>query len=199
MPTTESPMRARSRRRLCEAVTQLLDDRDPTDVTITDVVREAGLTRPTFYAIWDGLPAAFAEAAVERLNEAFDGVVLGRFDEVPDREGLNEVLRTIMVRLQPHAGFYAKVLTGPSAFVVQRAMVERVCTRIRWSTAVREVLAAGPVGGQVAAEAIAAAIMWIITRWLEDHPGAPLEDVVDLLGGTVWAMIDGGLGASAAG
>lgn len=198
MPT-ESPMRARSRRRLCEAVTQLLDDRDPGEVTITDVVREAGLTRPTFYAIWDTLPAAFAEAAVDRLNEAFDGVVLGRFDEVPDREGLDEVLRTIMVRLQPHAGFYAKVLTGPSAFVVQRAMVERVCTRIRWSTAVSEVLAAGPVGGQVAAESIAAAIMWIITRWLEDHPGAPLEDVVDLLGGTVWAMIDGGLGASAAG
>ena len=57
---------SRSRDKLRAAAAVLLDQRDPVDITITDLANEAGVSRPTFYAVYGDLSEAWADAAVLR-------------------------------------------------------------------------------------------------------------------------------------
>lgn len=187
---------ARSQALLLAAVTELLDSSaDAERVTITNIVTAAGVTRPTFYAVFDDLPSAFAAAALARLEAAFAG--LGVDPETPAdarSERMRAAFEGILGRLAEHADFFARIMRGPGGPLVQARIVEFLAGRIRQSSPVSRALAGGPLPIEMSSEAIAAGVVWTMTRWVERSPRTPVAEAAVLLRDYIEASVVGGLG-----
>lgn len=187
----------RSRDKLRAAAVVLLDQREPADVTITDLVNEAGVSRPTFYAVYRDLSEAWADAAVLRLEEAFDGI-----DPASDGFGTGDIGRILEVigvaveKLEPHVDFMHRVLTGPGGPEVLRQSIDYLAGRILAAPTLGGSLAAGPLAPETAARAIAASVAWTAVQWASDPDRGPLGDLVSDLGVLLVRGVDGGLGAA---
>lgn len=187
----------RSRDKLRAAAVVLLDQREPADVTITDLVNEAGVSRPTFYAVYRDLSEAWADAAVLRLEEAFDGI-----DPASDGFGTGDIGRILEVigvaveKLEPHVDFMHRVLTGPGGPEVLRQSIDYLAGRILAAPTLGGSLAAGPLTPETAARAIAASVAWTAVQWASDPDRGPLGDLVSDLGVLLVRGVDGGLGAA---
>lgn len=190
---------SRSRARLLAAVTESLDSGADADrVTITDIVTKAGLTRPTFYVVFDDLPSAFAAAALARLDEAFTG--LGVDPDVAAEyrsEQMLSAFMAILARLSEHAEFFARVLRGPGGPVVQERIVGFVAARVRESSPVSQALTGGKLPIEVSSFAIAAGVVWTMTRWMNEEARRPVAEVAVQLRDLVEASVFGGLGGTA--
>lgn len=199
MRKIQSPSRpaSRSRDKLRAAAVVLLDQRGPADVTITDLVNEAGVSRPTFYAVYRDLSEAWADAAVLRLEEAFDGIA-------PASDGFGtgdigrilEVIGVAVEKLEPHVDFMHRVLTGPGGPEVLRQSIDYLAGRILAAPTLGGSLAAGPLAPETAARAIAASVAWTAVQWASDPGRGPLGDLVSDLGVLMVRGVDGGLGAA---
>ncbi|MBE6475323.1 MAG: TetR/AcrR family transcriptional regulator [Actinomyces succiniciruminis] len=193
--TASSPQ---SRQRLVIAATALLDERDPAEITITDVVKRAGLTRPTFYASFPDLPGAFAAAAVARLEDVFAAAPPAAAARQADAEELAATFRQLLTRMQPHAEFFLRVLNGPGGPATEAAIIQYLAERLRSSSPATAALAAGPLPLQVSSEAIAAGVTWTMRRWLADPHAPGVEAASGLLRDLVLRMTTPGLGGRAA-
>ncbi|WP_295629668.1 TetR family transcriptional regulator [uncultured Corynebacterium sp.] len=200
MRKIQSPVRAssRSRDKLRAAAAALLDERDPADVTVTDLVAAAGVSRPTFYAAYDDLPAAWADAASLRLEEAFGDVdptdvdvASGDVDDVPG------AIEQVVDRLEPHITFFRRALTGPGGAAILRQSIDFLAGRILAVRPLGSLLDDGPLAAGVAAQAVAASVVWTAARWAAEHDDArgTRDDLVRDLGVILIGAIDGGLGA----
>ncbi|WP_448852871.1 TetR/AcrR family transcriptional regulator [Corynebacterium sp. 335C] len=201
MRKDQSPARtgSRSRGRLREATTALLDERDAADITVTDVVAAAGVTRPTFYAAYPDLGEVFADAALHRLIEAFAGVDPDDGILEPGADGvIRPGIRTALERLEPHVGFFSRVLRGPSGIEVLRRSIDYVAARILVGPTLGGVLGRGPVPGPVAAHALAAGAVWAAYDWSTSEERRPLEQLADDIGVLLHRSVVGGLGDGAA-
>lgn len=169
MRKESSPARAshRSRRLLRQAVTGLLDAREPGGITITDIVAEAGVSRPTFYAAYPDLGAAFTDAAMTRLADAFSGVNPDVSLFEPGTPGvINPSIRHALGNLEPHAEFFARVLGGPSGVRIIGAVIDYVAARIVRGSVLGPALEGGPLTLPVAAHALAAGAVWATADWV---------------------------------
>lgn len=163
------PRSARSREALVEAMTQLLDERELAAITITDLVAQAAVTRPTFYQHFGDLPALARAAALVRLD--------AMFPDEPQPAGLTPeeeydctemVTRTILAQLRHHAGFYRRVIHGAGAFELFDDFVALLETHI---------LTGSPVGPRIGgalqlgpadrATILSGGVTWLIMRWLD--------------------------------
>lgn len=189
---------SKSRIRLLTAVTELLDSGTDTErVTITDVVSAAGMTRPTFYAIFDDLPAAFAASALDRLDTAFSG--LGVDPDVSSEarsEQMRSAFEAILHRLSTHSDFFARVLRGPGGPIVQKRIVDYVAERLRESSPVSRALAIGRLPLEMSSAAIAAGVVWTMIRWMDDEDRRPVPEIAVQLRDFVETSVFGGLGRS---
>lgn len=187
---------SRSRALLLAAVTEVLDSGTDADrVTITDIVTSAGLTRPTFYVVFDDLPSAFAAAALARLEGAFNGLGVDPAIATDSRsEQMLSAFTAILSRLSEHAEFFARVLRGPGGPIVQERIVEFVAARVRESSPVSQALAGGRLPVEVSATAIAAGVVWTMMRWIDEQPRRPVADVAVQLRDLVETSVFGGLG-----
>lgn len=167
---TEDPRWTRSRSAQLAAITTLLDS--GALPSVTDVVAEAGVSRPTFYQHFGDLPSAYAEAALERIQGEFD-----RFS-APDPEGeleldaLLNVITALVAHLLEHRTFYCSILNESGARVVSDRVVEFIANRI---------IDISPLGAPIRADrddeaddqitTLAAGIFWLISHWLlSDEP-----------------------------
>lgn len=183
-----------ARDRLLDAVTALLDEHDPSEITITEVVARAGVTRPTFYAIFTDLPTAYAEAAVARIVAALPAspVPAGAEDDRP------ELLRSNIVRalehIEPHAPFFRRVLLGHGGHQVQSRITEHLAAEFRTRTPVSAALSHGPLPLDVSSTAVAAAVSWMMLSWFTDPQRAPVEELAGTLRDLIHHIVVGGLG-----
>ena len=185
----------KSHDRLLAAITELLDTRTVTDkITITDIVSAAGLTRPTFYAVFDDLPSAFAASALARLKEAFDGMTVDPSTDSATRSKLMQTaFATILHRLSEHADFFARVLQGPGGPQVHSQIIKFIAARIRESSPVAPALATGILPAEMTSSAIAAGVVWTMIRWMDADPRPAVEHVAKQLQLFVEASVFGGL------
>ncbi|WP_345470824.1 hypothetical protein QMQ05_13530 [Glutamicibacter ectropisis] len=183
----------KSRIRLLTAVTQLLDSgAETTKITITDVVTTAGLTRPTFYATFDDLPAAFAAAALARLEDAFTG--LTNDPTIPRHQQMRENFTVILMRLAEHSDFFACVLRGPGSILVQERVVEFVTSRLQAHSPLSTALAAGALPLEMTSSALAAGVTWTVIRWLDQDPQVTVPELAAQLSEYLESAVLSGLG-----
>lgn len=190
----KSSASSQSIRRLRIATLRLLDEHGPSSVSITDVVREAGVTRPTFYAAFGDLPTAFADAASSRLDEAFDGLtVAADVSETERAEAMAAAFLEILNRLEPHSEFYSRVLHGPGGMQVHAEIVGFVAGRLREHSRVSAMLMKGTIPASVTSSALAAGITWTITTWLSAQNRSPAEELAVLLRDLIIGAVTEGL------
>lgn len=163
------PRFARSREALVEAMTRLLDERDLAAISITDLVGQAEVTRPTFYQHFSDLSALARAAALVRLDAMFpaepDPPALSPEEEFCHTQ---TTVGAILDQLQHHAGFYRRVIRGAGGFELFDDFVALLETRI---------LADSPFGprieGSLALDPrdrvtiLSGGVTWLIMRWLD--------------------------------
>lgn len=189
--------RTRSHGKLRRAAAALLDERDPAGITVTDLVKAAGVSRPTFYATYEDLSDAWADAAVLRLEEAFRG-----FDPFVDGPGgddpaeLAAVIGVVVRRLEPHVTFMRRIVEGPGGAMVLHRAISFLAERIAVAPGLRAGLAAGPLAPATAATAVAAALVWTAVTWAYDDERGPVAKLSEDLNILLSKFFDGGLGGA---
>lgn len=187
-PTTSSCAR------LVAAATALLDEREPGDITITDVVKAALLTRPTFYASVGDLPTVFAEAAVARISDALRGQATGEVDPGERAYAMTSAITHILEGIVDHAEFFRRVLTGHGGHIVQARIVDLLAEEIRTNTPISAALARGPVPVAMSSRALAASVAWTMLDWFTDVDRRSVPELTEILRDLVHLSVVGGLG-----
>lgn len=157
----------RSRAALVAAVVELLDEgNDAAQLSITDIVGRAGVSRPTFYKHFDDTAALIREAALRRLQAAFERIPsLG--DDPSWPMFVRGTLRALLHELAADAPFYRAALET-SFGLLTGDVITYLATRLLESSPLGPVIRRrpGPDTPQDRAEFLAAGAMWHVTRWL---------------------------------
>ncbi len=181
-----NPMAVRSREALLNAATDLLGDLDASEITVTDVTKAAGVSRPTFYEHAGDLASLFSDAGLAKLNALAAPVVaqlrttLESGADTSDAP-IEAALHELIARLQEDGEFFSRVEEGPGGHAIHQGAIEstiellQAVPTLQWhnhdDTAVWQFLAAGT--------------MWIITRHLEAYCADPnnpaLQPVANLM------------------
>lgn len=106
-----------SRDALLAAAWKLVAEHPVSELSITQVAAEAGVSRPTFYQHFSDVPALAAECKRE-MQEVFT-----RIDDDlqrDDREYLRELLRTYVQAEYEFRAFARNAVNGPSGLIIAR-------------------------------------------------------------------------------
>lgn len=164
----DDPRATRSKRALLTAATELLDAHDFDELSITQLVTAAGVTRPTFYQHFADLSELASAAAIARLDAEFARHEPGSADAAGEGlERLELVVRELLVHLAEHRDFYHRVLNGTRSSAATNAAVELVVRRILE----RSPLAAARSGRDSeevrdSVVILSGGIVWLLSNWL---------------------------------
>lgn len=110
------PRFLRTRHRLSEAAFSLAERQDITSVTVSQIAREAGIDRSTFYLHYASKTAfldALGEALLREFTEA--GLVFESHKVLPDKDALPKNLPNIFWITSKHPAFYRQLLNGSAS------------------------------------------------------------------------------------
>lgn len=164
--TDIDPRALRSRAALVDAMIDALDEgTTPSAISITDIVKRAGVSRPTFYQHFGDMPSLVHAAALDRLRGAFELVPEASADA--EWAAYSHAATTILLgHLLEHSTFYLSVLhdTGltPVSDIIE-VLSERFLDVAPFSPAIRS----DPENARERAEFLAAGITWSVVRWLD--------------------------------
>lgn len=166
--TSEDPRWTRSRAALIASITELMDA--GATPSITDVVTRAGVSRPTFYQHFGALPPAFSAAALERLESQF-ALIAVPMDGSVDEKFTTRAVSGLLEHLRDHRDFYLAVLADATERGFTDSTVAFLADRIIYESPFGTALRADAdenTGDRITA--LAAGLMWLITRWLYEEP-----------------------------
>jgi AcrR family transcriptional regulator len=128
------------RARLLEAVTRVVADRGYAAATVTDIVRAAGVSRSTFYELFEGKEACFLEAyrhGVAVLHDRVREAVLAAGADgwrAQLRAGVRAYLRTVGADAPFARAFILElVVAGPAALDAHQEAMRQFAERYRAS------------------------------------------------------------------
>ena len=145
----ESPLDPRaqkSRESLIRVMIDALDD-DPQPPSVSELVRRAGASRPTFYQHFGDIPTLMHAAAMERLEEAF--AMLPKQASDPSNATPNphtwtrfaaENFTALFTHLSENRAFYLAVLDGPSGRAAESELTRFLAGRMLGFVALRDAL-----------------------------------------------------------
>jgi AcrR family transcriptional regulator len=111
----------RTRAALLDAGAALVDERDPDQISMTDIAARAGVSRQVIYAHFADRDHVLAEAAIGRMRQviaqAEDGPTRLPVDGSPPR-----TLTALMGHLLDNRAFYQRLLTGRTGVVVREEL-----------------------------------------------------------------------------
>lgn len=181
-----NPRAERSRTALIEAMTRALDAHElGSALSVAEISRAAGVSRPTLYQHFGDLPNLMRAAAMVRLVALFDTVPQPEPDSgVSWREASVTALRALLTELEYRREFYLAVLDSTAAGDVREDVIEFLATRIVDVTALGPVMKdAEPTEEDVHEKALflAAGALWRTERWLRDDKSEPANQLADRL------------------
>lgn len=180
MKTTErceDPRFQRTLEALIESVTRLIEAEGLSSLSITRVVAEAGVSRPTFYQHAPDVMALARRAALLRLDAAMsdkpalDDPAGASFPLMCQQ--IEEHLCPLLQHLATHRRFYREVLDHASSPDLYSAIVELLASRMQLEPFERLGAASG-VSFETLARVLSGGLMWHVVRWLKDAP-EPLD------------------------
>ncbi|MCA1508654.1 TetR/AcrR family transcriptional regulator [Bradyrhizobium sp. NBAIM02] len=167
------PRFQRSRQSIITTVAELVDAFPIGEITITQVVEEAGVTRPTFYQHFADIPAAVRAAALIRLASALPKPEAA----VPPEQVTAKYFRSrIIARMTPvlrhlsaNKVFYLRVLESAANFSFFDEIVTMLTNVMLREPLERAARATGSSGSDVST-VIAGGMMWLTIEWLRTEP-----------------------------
>ena len=165
------PRMVRSRAALVIAMTELLDQRGVEDITITDVVRQAGVTRPTFYQHFADILGIARAACFFRLEAAFppENSHAEADTNKSAQELLTEVTRdttAILKHMKERRDFYGRVLRGAGSVELFESLVQFLEQRLISDPAMK-IQSSVAITPADRARILAGGVVWMVTRWLD--------------------------------
>lgn len=160
------PRPARSRAALIKAATEALNTGAPENLSITTLVKNARVSRPTFYQHFTDLHDLVHTAALTKLSAAFD-TLLPADPTASVAIFTSEVSTNLLKQLQADATFYRNVLeiSGNSSLVAE--LINFLSYRFLSRPAVAERFTAKtPDLTSDYAQFVAAGVAWLAVRWL---------------------------------
>ena len=160
------PRPARSRAALIDAATEALGTSDPSNLSITTLVKTAGVSRPTFYQHFTDVHELIHAAALTKLSAAFD-TLLPADPTASVAVFTSEVSTNLLKQLQVDADFYRNVLaiSGNSSLVAE--LIDFLSHRFLSRPAVAERFTTkNPDFTSNYAQFVAAGVAWLAVRWL---------------------------------
>jgi len=172
------PRAERTRARLREALLAACAERPLEEVSVSALVRRAGLGRATFYLHYEDLQALAVDACAEVVRDAVDALHAWR--GTPDPAAPPPALAAFFAGVTLHAALYRSLLrpggSGPLGELMNRQLRERSRTE-------REL--AGAPHANLIATAVAATFAGLLADWLHDLvPGSPEE-----IAAQVWRLL----------
>lgn len=164
---TLDPRPARTRTALIEATINTLSTTKPGSLSITDLVKAAGVSRPTFYQHFTDVNTLIHAAALEKLEAIFNSLLE---TETADSLPLftSAVSTSLLTQLQNDAVFFRNVLetSGNSALVQE--LVTFLTHRLLSRPVIAELITAKaePLTSDYA-QFVAAGAAWLTVRWLK--------------------------------
>jgi len=135
-PSLREAQKELTRRRIVEALTELISEEHPLEVSMAAVAKRAGIAEPTLYRHFATKRDLFAALASDRYDRVADGIA------PPDAEALARALPTVYARAATMESTVRWLLAAPDPAGVPRPNVERRLAVLRTSLA--DVLAAIP-------------------------------------------------------
>ncbi|MEV7524258.1 TetR/AcrR family transcriptional regulator [Streptomyces sp. NPDC091371] len=177
----EDPRTARTKARLRESLLAECADRPLAEVSVSAVVRRAGVGRATFYLHYEDLPALAVDACADVVHAAVDALhawQTGPGSLPPVRPP--EALAAFFAGAAGHAALYRTLLLPGGA----GPLGERLHHELR-ARALAERAAVGAPHSDLVASAVAAAFTGVLADWLHGRvPAAPPE-----LADQVWSLL----------
>ncbi|MFE2165178.1 TetR/AcrR family transcriptional regulator [Streptomyces sp. NPDC059447] len=177
----EDPRTARTKGRLRESLLAECADRPLAEVSVSAVVRRAGVGRATFYLHYEDLAALAVDACAEVVHAAVDA--LHAWQTGPgSRAPLEppEALAAFFTGVAGHARLYRTLLLPGGAGPLGERLHGELRARAR-----AERTAVGAPHADLVASAVAAAFTGVLADWLHGQvPATPTE-----LAGRVWSLL----------
>ncbi|WP_062307471.1 TetR/AcrR family transcriptional regulator [Demequina subtropica] len=172
----------RTRRRLQEALVALASERGLDDISVSDIVAEAGVNRSTFYQHYsdkETLLADALDAVAEEAGAGMSGLILGAAPPEP--------LVRFLEHVEAHADLYRRVFTEPG----YGAVLTRL--RLRSREAIRDLapdvdeISRKRLPVDVVAAGLTGLVLGVVGEWLlaEDRP--PAAEAA----GWIWSIVLG--------
>ncbi|MCX5195170.1 TetR/AcrR family transcriptional regulator [Streptomyces sp. NBC_00249] len=181
-PRAADPRTARTRARLCAALlTECGAGRELAEVSVSAVVRRAGVGRATFYLHYEDLPALAVDACADVAHAAVDALhawQTGPGSVAPARPPA--ALAGYLAGVAGHAALYRPLLLPGGGGPLGERLGRELRARAR---AERE--AVGAPRPDLVASAVAAAFTGVLADWLHDLVPAGPEELAD----HVWALL----------
>jgi AcrR family transcriptional regulator len=153
------PRAARTRIKLRRALLDECADRPLEQVSVSALVRRAGVSRATFYLHYGDLQAVAVDACVEVVRDAVDALHAWR--GTPDPAVPPPALTAFFADITPHIPLYRTLLrpggSGPLGELLHRELRER---------SLAERALAGAPDPELVASAVAAAFAGVLADWL---------------------------------
>jgi len=184
LPREADPRSERSYAALIGAIERLAREVPLNELTITRVVKEAEVTRPTFYQHFTGIHHLAQVAALADLDRAIPPAAAascGLQDDVAAR-----VLPALQ-HLQAHRAFYLNVLENGASVELFSGII-RLVTDKMLPDAFRAAGGSDEATGDLMA-LVAAGIMWMVVDWLRDPEAAAAESMAARVSRAVAAMV----------
>ncbi|SDJ82559.1 transcriptional regulator, TetR family [Nocardioides sp. YR527] len=166
----------KTREKLIAAFRDRLDSGDVDTLTVTSIVRAAGVTRSSFYAHFSGV-GHLAATALSDLSETIIADARATIRAGASKTTVNEqVIYEITRFISEHRRSYGALLIADPEFgaALAEGMVASTLVTLR----TRETLAADP---EVTARYLAAGMLAVITWWLTDDGDRTVEDLARAL------------------
>ncbi|WP_327364652.1 MULTISPECIES: TetR/AcrR family transcriptional regulator [unclassified Streptomyces] len=177
----EDPRTARTKARLRESLLAECADRPLGEVSVSAVVRRAGVGRATFYLHYEDLPALAVDACAEVVHAAVDALHAWQTEpgaRAPARPPA--ALAGFLTDADAHAALYRTLLLPGGGGPLGERLHRELRARAR-----AERTAAGAPHADLVASAVAATFTGILADWLHDSvPGSPAE-----LADHVWPLL----------
>lgn len=169
-----NPRAERSKTALIDAMTAALEHYESGDsVSVAEVSRAAGVSRPTLYQHYGDLPNLMRAAAMVRLKAVFAAVPQSPQDSTASWETVSgTALRALLTELEHRRAFYLAVLDSTAGRDVREDVIEFLATRIVDVSSLGSVmkqLESTAEGVHEHAMFLAAGALWRTERWLRDE------------------------------
>ncbi len=163
---------------ICDAFLLILKEKDLEKITVTDIIKRAGIVRSTFYNHYENIPALVTAIEDKTIHDIFS--LMETFHPKNDREMCKSFYLTICEYTLTNP-FLSSILRSPGG----DTFFEKAITMFhRYVTNVMQNQSSSGHNKETYSYMIACAIgstLGVLHKWTVEHCQMPAEDIADIL------------------
>ncbi|MEI3376878.1 MAG: TetR/AcrR family transcriptional regulator [Coriobacteriales bacterium] len=165
MPDKLNPRTQRARDALLAATRKLVGERPASEISLTEIAEEAGVSRPTVYNQFSDTPTLVAATAEQLMRSIFNAIDA----ELPvedNEEYLARLMEMFVNAVYEERAFSRNAMYGPSSTAITASVVELLSNRMGEGFVGNRLRASGEdIDDRL--DAISGGVIWMLTRWLD--------------------------------